>query len=108
MRQLDDGDLCRSAPGGGNSIATIAWHVSGNLKSRFTDFLTSDGEKTWRNEVHEALHRSLAHVAYHVGQIVYAARALAGESWQYMSIPPGQSESYNLNPTLEKSPDSQE
>ena len=32
-----------------NSIATIVWHVSGNLESRFTDFLTSDGEKTWRD-----------------------------------------------------------
>ena len=32
-----------------NSIATICWHLSGNLKSRFTDFLTADGEKPWRN-----------------------------------------------------------
>ena len=32
-----------------NSIATLVWHVSGNLESRFTDFLTSDGEKTWRD-----------------------------------------------------------
>jgi len=41
--QLVDDDL--SAPGlnGGNSIATICWHVSGNLKSRFTEFLTGRG-----------------------------------------------------------------
>ena len=47
MSQLADGDLA-AGPEGGNSIATIVWHVSGNLQSRFTDLLTSDGEKPWR------------------------------------------------------------
>ena len=32
-----------------NSIATIIKHLSGNMLSRWTDFLTSDGEKEWRN-----------------------------------------------------------
>lgn len=32
-----------------NSIAVIVHHLSGNMLSRFTDFLTSDGEKSWRN-----------------------------------------------------------
>lgn len=32
-----------------NSIATIVKHLHGNMLSRWTDFLTSDGEKTWRN-----------------------------------------------------------
>ena len=32
-----------------NSIAVIIQHVSGNMLSRWTDFLTSDGEKSWRN-----------------------------------------------------------
>ena len=32
-----------------NSIATIVKHLSGNMLSRWTDFLTSDGEKEWRN-----------------------------------------------------------
>jgi hypothetical protein len=32
-----------------NSIATIVKHLSGNMVSRWTDFLTSDGEKEWRN-----------------------------------------------------------
>jgi hypothetical protein len=32
-----------------NSIATIVKHVSGNMLSRWTDFLTSDGEKEWRD-----------------------------------------------------------
>jgi hypothetical protein len=32
-----------------NSIALIVKHMSGNLVSRFTDFLTADGEKSYRN-----------------------------------------------------------
>ncbi|WP_118972657.1 DUF1572 family protein [Taibaiella koreensis] len=32
-----------------NSIAIIVHHMSGNMLSRFTDFLTTDGEKTWRD-----------------------------------------------------------
>ena len=36
-----------------NSIATIIKHLSGNMMSRWTDFLTSDGEKEWRNRDNE-------------------------------------------------------
>ena len=32
-----------------NSIAVIIQHISGNMLSRWTNFLTSDGEKDWRN-----------------------------------------------------------
>ena len=32
-----------------NSIAIVVNHLSGNMKSRWTDFLTFDGEKEWRN-----------------------------------------------------------
>ena len=32
-----------------NSIATIVKHLWGNMLSRWTDFLTTDGEKQWRN-----------------------------------------------------------
>lgn len=32
-----------------NSISVIVQHLSGNMKSRWTDFLNSDGEKEWRN-----------------------------------------------------------
>jgi hypothetical protein len=42
-------------------------------------------------DVHEALHRSLAHASYHVGQIVYMAKSLRGDTWQYLSIPLGES-----------------
>ena len=150
IAQLDDADFSKPA-GGGNSIAILVWHISGNLKSRFTDFLTSDGEKPWRARdeefidrsvtraqllekweegwralfaalatlqpddlertvtirtqpmaVHDALHRSLAHVSYHVGQIVYIAKALRGDTWKYMSIPPGKSEEFNKRLTSGK------
>jgi Protein of unknown function (DUF1572) len=146
IAQLDDAELA-AHDGGSNSIAVICWHLSGNLQSRFTDFLTSDGEKPWRRReeefanrtvsraellakwnqgwealqktlteltdadlertvtirrqglrVHDALHRSLAHLAYHVGQIVYIARSLRGADWKWLSIPPGQSEAYNRTP----------
>jgi len=32
-----------------NSVAIIIQHLTGNMLSRFTDFLTADGEKEWRN-----------------------------------------------------------
>lgn len=38
-----------------NSIATIVKHLSGNMLSRWTDFLQSDGEKSWRNREAEFL-----------------------------------------------------
>jgi hypothetical protein len=46
--------------------------------------------------VHAALHRSLAHLAYHVGQIVYIARAYRGPAWASLSIPVGQSDAWRL------------
>src|SRR4051812_26736089 len=49
IAQVRDDELAMNGPGGGNSIAVIVVHVAGNLKSRFTDFLTSDGEKPWRD-----------------------------------------------------------
>ncbi|MBK8232636.1 MAG: DUF1572 family protein [Candidatus Eisenbacteria bacterium] len=53
MRQLDDGDLARKPIPEGNSVAILVWHLSGNFKSRFTDFLTTDGEKPWRKRDEE-------------------------------------------------------
>jgi Protein of unknown function (DUF1572) len=52
--------------------------------------------------VDEALHRSLAHTSYHVGQVVYAARALRGTAWRFLSIPPGQSEAFSAAPRLQE------
>jgi uncharacterized damage-inducible protein DinB len=153
ISQLQADQLSASKGDASNSIAVICWHISGNLQSRFTDFLTTDGEKPWRNReeefepravtraelldkwergwtqllsaldglsdaqlkervvirgqplhVHEALHRSLAHLAYHVGQIVYVGKAMRGREWTSLSIPPGGSADYNRNPTRERGP----
>ncbi|MEP6729537.1 MAG: DUF1572 family protein [bacterium] len=52
----------------GNSAAMIVAHMSGNLKSRFTDFLTTDGEKPWRNRDEEFENRE-------------CTRAEVGEMW---------------------------
>lgn len=154
IEQLSDAELSAPGPGGGSSVATVVWHVAGNLKSRFTDFLTTDGEKPWRHRdrefdarevtqaelrekwndgwdtlegalealsdadltstvtirrqeltVLEALLRALAHISYHVGQIVYLAKATRGSDWRFLSVEPGKSEEYNLDPTLEKRPE---
>jgi hypothetical protein len=149
--QLSEQQLAQVAGSADNSVATIAWHIGGNLRSRFTEFLDTDGEKPWRDretEFHprfvaheqllafwemgwqalfsalasltdddltrtvkirkqtlsvvEALHRSLAHTSYHVGQIVFVAKALRGQNWTYLTIPPGKSAEYNQNPQFER------
>jgi Protein of unknown function (DUF1572) len=151
LAQVAPDDWYRSPVGGGNSIAVVLQHMEGNLHSRFTNFLSSDGEKPWRDrdrefEVHEqdplalayhvdagfvrleevlgtlgevdrsrevlirgqaltveaALCRSLAHIAYHVGEIVQIARSHVGTAWRILSIPPGTSRSYAQHPTAER------
>jgi uncharacterized damage-inducible protein DinB len=153
IRQLSEDQLAQAAGASDNSVSTIAWHISGNLRSRFTDFLDTDGEKPWRDReteflsrrvthaellafwqqawqalstalasltdsdltrtvtirsqplsVVDALHRSLAHTSFHVGQIVFLAKALRGSDWNYLTIPPGKSAEYNQNPTHERPP----
>lgn len=49
MDQLEPEQLLVSINEDTNSIATIVKHLSGNMLSRWTDFLTSDGEKEWQN-----------------------------------------------------------
>ena len=49
MDQLEPKQLFVTVNEDTNSIATIIKHISGNMLSRWTDFLTSDGEKEWRN-----------------------------------------------------------
>lgn len=153
LAQVSDEALNHVLLPDGNSLAMLVRHISGNFKSRFTDFLTSDGEKPWRHRdqefeerafaraemethwregwavvedvlanlteddlkrevyirgkaltVHAALARSLAHVAYHVGQMILMARQHQQDDWQWISIPKGQSAAYNQNPTKEKRP----
>ena len=49
MLQLEPEQLFIATNEDSNSIAAIVKHVSGNMLSRWTDFLTTDGEKEWRN-----------------------------------------------------------
>lgn len=141
--QLPDDKLRTPLDANTNSIAVIMKHVGGNLRSRWTNFLTADGEKPDRNRDSEfvdtfssrqeiidcwdqgwqcafnalaalstadlgktvyvrgaahtvplAIERSLAHSAYHVGQIVLIARLLAGDQWNTITIPRGGSEAF--------------
>lgn len=49
MIQVEKKKLFEQANADSNSIAMIVQHLSGNMLSRWTDFLTTDGEKEWRN-----------------------------------------------------------
>jgi len=49
FEQLTEADFHYSPDAESNSIAIIIQHMAGNMLSRWTDFLTTDGEKEWRN-----------------------------------------------------------
>src|SRR5690349_21826594 len=49
MEQIDDEQFFRVIDPESNSVALIVKHITGNQRSRFTDFLASDGEKPWRD-----------------------------------------------------------
>jgi len=49
MEQLSDDQLFATMDADMNSIAVIVKHMAGNMRSRWTDFLTSDGEKPGRD-----------------------------------------------------------
>ena len=58
MKQMPD-DALNVVPGiECNSVAMIVAHMSGNLRSRFTNFLTEDGEKPWRERDEEFASRT--------------------------------------------------
>ena len=144
LGQLSDEEFFHRPAEQSNSVAHIVKHLAGNLKSRWTDFLTSDGDKPWRDRdaefvvgpedtrdrllaaweegwaalfgtlaglaeadllrrvtirgeehtVFHAVHRSLTHVAYHVGQVLYVCRLVKKDGWRWLTIPPGQSQQY--------------
>jgi hypothetical protein len=144
MAQTVDDALHWAPDDKSNSITVIVKHLHGNMLSRWTDFLTTDGEKEWRQRdaefeeedlsrdqimklweegwacvldtlqsltvddlektiyirnmgqsAEDAILRQLAHYAYHIGQIVYLARMTNTGDWQSLSIPRGNSASYN-------------
>lgn len=49
LAQVPDDDLVKAIDAESNSLAVIVKHMAGNLRSRFTDFLTTDGEKPDRD-----------------------------------------------------------
>src|SRR5207302_3199342 len=49
VEQVPDAMLHAALDANTNSVAVMMKHVAGNLASRWTDFLTTDGEKPWRN-----------------------------------------------------------
>lgn len=49
VAQVSDDELLTAIDPESNSLAIIMRHMAGNLRSRFTDFLTTDGEKPGRN-----------------------------------------------------------
>ena len=51
--QIDDEQFFRILDPEANSVAILVKHIAGNIRSRFTDLLTSDGEKPWRNRDQE-------------------------------------------------------
>jgi hypothetical protein len=146
LSQLEDDKLFWQYNSENNSIAIIVKHLWGNMMSRWTNFLTTDGEKEWRDRdaefendistrtelidkwdeawgclfntlntlttndlgktvyirnqghtVMEAINRQLAHYPYHIGQIVFLGKMLSGDKWSSLSIPKGDSQTYNAN-----------
>jgi hypothetical protein len=53
IAQINDEELFIALDPEANSIATVVKHIAGNMRSRFTDFLTSDGEKPDRHRDQE-------------------------------------------------------
>jgi hypothetical protein len=56
ISQINDSQINWQPNTASNSVAIIVHHLSGNMLSRFTDFLISDGEKPWRNREAEFEH----------------------------------------------------
>jgi hypothetical protein len=153
LAQISGNDIHWKPEPESNSIATIVMHMSGNLLSRWTDYLTTDGEKPWRKRDEEfeepsldtrellarwekgwacvmeamgsmnadtlgrtitirgekytvlrALNRSLTHAAYHVGQIVFVAKALRSGAWNSISVPKGKSQEFNASMGMKNPP----
>lgn len=144
IAQVSDADLTCTLDPEMNSIAIVVKHLAGNMLSRWTDFLTTDGEKPTRNrdsefeappatrvellqlwergwaslfaslegltdadlprtvtirgEAHsvlQAINRQVAHISYHVGQIVLLAKHFQCDNWKSLSVPRGQSQEFN-------------
>lgn len=140
IQQLSVDELHFKPSGESNSIAMLIKHLSGNMHSRWVDFLTTDGEKTyrdrdaeltWGNEskdylmqiwedgwnllfntieslteddldktvilrkkpltVLQAIQTEIAHISYHLGQLLYIGKQIKDKEWIILSIPKNKS-----------------
>ena len=77
LAQLEPADFHRVLDGNGNSVAVIVKHLAGNMRSRWRDFLTSDGEKPDRHRddefVDDAATPAEVMAAWEAGWAVLAA-----------------------------------
>ena len=146
LAQVGDDAFFRTLDRESNSLAIIVKHLGGNLNSRWTDFLTTDGEKPQRDRDGEfvigstdtraslmamwaegwsrwvksiesltdadlaktvvirgvsmpaenAIMSGFGHAAQHVGQIVWLSKHLTSEQWKTLTVPRGQSKTWNL------------
>jgi hypothetical protein len=136
IRQLSEDELHWKPSEESNNIAIIIKHLSGNMHSRWVDFLTTDGEKPYRKRNMEfvegseskehlmkiweegwkllfntienlkaenllktvtlrqqplsalqAIQTEVAHISYHVGQILYIGKQIKDKDWMILSIP---------------------
>ncbi len=63
IEQIDDDSLHWQPNEECNSIAVLMQHLHGNMLSRWTNFLTEDGEKTWRKRDEEFIDRQFSRIA---------------------------------------------
>jgi hypothetical protein len=94
LAQLDEQDIHFTPNEASNSIAVIVRHLHGNMMSRWTHFLTEDGEKEGRNRDAEFSPPAIGY-PHHVGQIVYIGKMIRNGKWQSLSIPKGASGEFN-------------
>lgn len=136
LAQMSDEDLHWRQNSESNSIGIIIQHLSGNMSSRWMNFLETDGEKASRDRKKEfidqlytrellneewnkgwrllfntienlqpedllgtvtlrtkplsvisAIQIEVAHISYHVGQILYIGKLIKGKEWKVLSVP---------------------
>jgi len=84
IAQLTDDQLHARLDAEANSVAMLMAHMAGNMRSRWTDFLTTDGEKSWRTRDAEfeppPLSRADLVAAWETGwQVLFDALASLGD-----------------------------
>ncbi|MGD6900065.1 DUF1572 family protein [Bacillus infantis] len=151
IQQLSEDELHWKPSEDSNNIAIILQHLSGNMHSRWVDFLTADGEKSYRDRdlefvdnneskehlmqiweegwkllfntienlkaedlnrtvtlrqqplsVLQAIQTEVAHISYHLGQILYIGKQIKDKDWTILSIPKEGSKEFNKKVSAKK------